>query len=217
MNWAILDCLAPSEREDVLAATTRRRFARGEIIVYAGDAGESLHLLERGRAAVCIGTADGDELTIGVVGPGDYFGEQALVDGVRRRTASVVALEAVETRSLPRGEFDRLRSRNPGIDQVLVTALSERVTRLTLQLAEALFVPVEVRLVRRLVELAVVYGTGDGPPVVPLTQQQIGMLAGTTRPTVNRVLGELAAAGVVEVGRGRVVVCDLAELERRGA
>ena len=95
--------------------------------------------------------------------------------------------------------------------------LAEEVRRLSGLLVEALHVPVDTRVVRRLVALTDAYRDpgSDGPVEVPLTQEDLASLAGTSRATVNRVVGEAERAGVVELRRGRIIVLDREELERR--
>jgi CRP-like cAMP-binding protein len=70
---------------------------------------------------------------------------------------------------------------------------------------------------RRLYELAGIYGgpRRENPVTVPLTQEDIASLAGTSRATVNRVLREEEKRGTVSLGRGRTVVLDLAALQPR--
>jgi CRP-like cAMP-binding protein len=217
VNWAILDGLHQDERDTVLATTARRRFRRRAAIVRQGDLGDSLHLLDRGRVAVQVSTSDGDIVTIGILGPGSYFGEQALVGDTGVRMAGVVALEPVETLALHRDDFERLRGQHPSVNGVLVRALSNRVDRLTDQLIETLFMSAETRVCRRLLELTELYrapGSAE-TAVIGLTQEEIATLAGTSRPTVNRVLAELTQAGIVNVGRGTVEVNDYRSLAAR--
>jgi len=217
VDWEILRGLNEGERRAVLRSTTRRRFRKGEVVFHEGDLGESLHLLDRGRAAVRVSTPEGDHVTIGVIGPGAFFGEQALVGTDNHRMASVIALEPLETLALRRDDFSRLRADHPMVDSVLVTALSERVNRLTDQLVEALFVAAEKRLCRRLLELADIYAANEsgGPVSIPLTQEELATLAGTSRPTVNRVLQELVQADIAHVRRGGVEVIDPGRLAAR--
>lgn len=217
MDWAILSSLGDAERRAVLSSTVRRRYRKGEVVFHEDDLAESLHLLDRGRAAIRVSTPQGDHVTINVIGPGSFFGEQALVGGDNHRMAAVIALQPLETLALRRVDFDRLRAEHPMVDSVLVLALSERVNRLTTQLVEALFASAEQRLCRRLHELTTTFtvpGLG-GPVSIPLTQEELAALAGTSRPTVNRVLQELVQAAIVVVRRGSVDVLDEARLERR--
>jgi CRP-like cAMP-binding protein len=217
VDWAILSSLGDAERRAVLSSTVRRRYRKGEVVFHEDDLAESLHLLDRGRAAIQVSTPQGDHVTINVIGPGSFFGEQALVGADNHRMAAVIALQPLETLALRRVDFDRLRAQHPVVDSVLVLALSERVNRLTSQLVEALFASAEQRLCRRLHELTTTFTVpGFGGPVsIPLTQEELAALAGTSRPTVNRVLQELVQAAIVVVRRGSVDVLDGARLERR--
>ena len=215
--WSFLEGVPEEDRRRLLAATQRRRFARREVLFHDGDLGDTVHLLDRGRVAVRITTPAGDVATLRVRGPGEVIGELALLDARFRRAATVVALERVETLALHRDEFFELRRRHPSVDAFLVNVLAEEVRRLSLLLVEALHVPVDTRVLRRLVALADAYREPgvDGPIEVPLTQEDLASLAGTSRATVNRVVGEAERAGLVERRRGRIVVVRPQELADR--
>lgn len=215
--WSFLEGVPEEDRRRLLAATRRRRFARREVLFHDGDPGDTVHLLDRGRVAVRITTPAGDVATLRVRGPGEVIGELALLDEQFRRAATVVALERVETLALHRDQFLELRRRHPSVDAFLVNVLAEEVRRLSLLLVEALHVPVDTRVLRRLVALAEAYRDrdADGPTEVPLTQEDLASLAGTSRATVNRVVGEAERAGLVERRRGRIVVVQPEELARR--
>jgi CRP-like cAMP-binding protein len=218
VRWSFLEGVPEDDRRRLLAATHRRRFARREVLFHEGDPGDTVHLLDRGRVAVRITTPLGDVATLRVRGPGEVIGELALLGAVSRRTATVVALERTETLSLHRDQFAELRGRHPSVDDFLVNVLAEEVTRLSGLLVEALYIPVDVRVVRRLVALMADYAEG-GPAVgveIPLTQEDLASLAGTSRATVNRVVGEAEKAGLVELRRGRIIVRDPDGLAARG-
>jgi CRP-like cAMP-binding protein len=217
----LLEGLTPDTRAELLTELRRRRFAKGEVIFHEGDPGDTLHLIERGHVAIRTSTPLGDVLTLTVLGPGDGFGEQALLSADARRTASAVALGPAETRSLSRDRFEHLRRSAPSVDRFLVELLAAQVRRLSAQVLDALYLSAEVRTLRRLADLADLFGDrdgpgdGDGPCVVPLTQDDLASLAGTTRPTVNRVLKAAKDDGIVAMARGRIEVRDRAELARR--
>lgn len=217
MDWAILSTLSDDERRAVLTSTVRRKYRKGEIIFHEDDVGESLHLLERGRAAIRVSNSLGDEVIITVIGPGSFFGEQALIGDNNHRSATVISLQPVESLALHRTDFDRLRAEHPAVDSLLVTALSERVNRLTDHLLEALFTPADKRLCRRLFELTGTYVVpgATGPISIPLTQEELASLAGTSRPTANRVLQDLVQSQIIAVRRGSVEVLDASRLKGR--
>jgi CRP-like cAMP-binding protein len=152
----------------------------------------------------------GDVATIAVRGAGESFGEMALVSDEPRRSATVTALEQAETFAVYRDDFASLRRRHPSIDQLLLRFLANEVRLLNERLLEALYLPVEKRVLRRLVELAALY-----QGVITLTQEALAELAGTSRPTLNQVLREEERRGTIELERGRTTVLDLVELARR--
>lgn len=199
----------------MLAAARRRRYARRETLWHEGDPGDTLHLIDAGRIAIRVGTPLGDTATVTVLGPGEVLGELALLEGASgasgRRSASAVALERTETLVIHHDAFEELRREHPTVERFLVAVLAEQVRRLTTHLVDALYVPADTRVARRLLELDAVYDGGD----IALTQEDVATLAGTSRATVNRVVGELETAGAVELRRGRIKVLDGVALERK--
>jgi CRP-like cAMP-binding protein len=190
VEWDLLSTLAEADRRQVLAAGRRRRFERGEVVFHEGDAGDVLHLLAKGHVAVRVTTPMGDVALLHVLGPGDFFGELAAVS-LGPRSATVVCLDATETLSLRRDHLDDLRHTHPGVN--------------------------DRRVWRRLAELSDLYGPPvDGRVVVPLTQEDLAHLAGTTRPTANRTLKSGEDAGLLRIARGRIEVLDLAQVAERG-
>ena len=219
MDWDLLASLPDGDRAEILAAAARRSFNRGEILVHAGDRADSLHLIIEGRVAVQISTADGDRATLNILSPGDYFGELSLVGSVsgRHRTATVLALEPTRTLSLDAGTFERLRTRQPAFERLLVTALAARVEQLSERLLDVLYVGLDRRLYRCLLELATIYHDDTVPLSIPLTQDQVAGLVGGTRPSVNQALQKLSGQGIVQLQRGRIVIRDMAALQRKAS
>lgn len=211
-EWPLLQPLSEDDRRRVLAAARRRRYARRETLWHEGDPGDTLHLVDSGRIAIRVGTPLGDTATVTVLGPGDVVGELALASGEPgRRTASAVALERTETLVIHHDAFEELRREHPTVERFLVLVLAAQVRRLTGHLLDALYVPADTRVARRLLELHAVYDGGD----IALTQEDVATLAGTSRATVNRVVGELEGLGAVALTRGRITVLDRDRLERR--
>ena len=214
MIWPLLEGLSEQDRERVLASTRDRRYQRREVVFHQGDLGDEFHLVVQGRTAVQASTPHGDIVTLMVVGPGDFFGELALLEPASRRNATVLALEPSETLVLSGERFNELRQAYPSVNRVLVEALAARLRRLNDLLVEALYFPVETRLLRRLVEIAEEWGWQDANGRLELTQEDLALMAGTTRPTVNRVLQRGVQQGVVGVGRGHVDILDLPKLRK---
>jgi CRP/FNR family transcriptional regulator, cyclic AMP receptor protein len=208
-----MDGVPEEELRRLLSIARRRRFSRNEVVFHREDPADSLHLVSKGRFAVRIMTPLGETVTIGIRGPGESFGEMALVAERRKRSATVEALEEAETFAVYVAEFQHLRREHPGVNQVLIGFLAEELDRQNEFLLEALYVPVERRVLRRLAELSEVYAGRDS--VIPLTQEQLAEMAGTSRATVNRVLREEQERGTVELRRGRTAVLDPEAIARR--
>lgn len=211
MEWKLLRHLPPEDVRELLAVARRRRFARREVVFHQEDPADSLHLVVTGRFAIRIMTRRGETSTIGVRGPGDSFGEMALVGDEPTRSATVAALEAGETFAVYKDEFQRVRRQHPGVTDLLVAFLAGEVRRQNALLLEALHVPVERRVRRRVLELAELYPDRQ----VPLTQEELAEMAGTTRATVNATLRAEQERGTIELRRGRVVVLDPEALRTR--
>ena len=215
----LLAALTEEARASLLERCRRRQYGRGAYLVYEGDPGDSLHLIVRGRVAVLIGGAAGNPFTVALMGAGDFFGEQALLNQAAVRGATIQAIEPTETLVLGRGEFEELRQQHPEVDRLLIGVLVAMVDRLTRQVAELTDVPGTVRIYRRIVALAELYADerrGASATIeIPLTQEQLAGLAGVHLRLTSRVLGEARAAGLLDTSKRRLVVRDLEGLRQR--
>jgi CRP/FNR family cyclic AMP-dependent transcriptional regulator len=212
MQWELLREVPDTEVRRVLSIARRRTFARGEVVFHEGDPADSLHLVAKGRFAVRITTPLGESALLTVRGPGEAFGELALVSGREAlRSATVEALEPGDTHAVYRREFDELRREHPTVGEVLVALLAESLRRTNALLLDAYYAPAETRVLRRLRDLAGAFPNGE----VRLTQEDLASLAGTSRATVNKVLRDAERSGVLELRRGRTIVRDDEALARR--
>jgi len=211
----LLEGLSEEQRRSLLATARRHRYAPGEVVFHEGDPADSLHVIESGRVSVGLTTSYGNQVTFALQSKGEMFGELALLSPDSRRTATVTALERTETMVIHRSDFDRLRADQPQVTEALLRILAARVRMLSERLTEALYVPADVRVLRRLLEVGEIYSLVAEGGAVPLTQDQLGDLAGTARATVNRVLRREAARGVLKLERGRITILDRGALTAR--
>ena len=208
-QFLLLEHLDERLLRDTLSQARRRRFKRNEAIVREGDPGDSLHLIDKGHVAIRITTSDGSVATMRILGRGDQFGEIATLVG-SPRNATAIALDDVETLSLHRDVILRVRAETPAIDRSLLDGALREVTRLSNALTEVLYEPVPKRMARHLQRLCEVF---DGD-LIPLTQDDLAGLCGTTRQTANQILQEMQQVGLITVGRGKVTVVDHTQLAR---
>jgi CRP/FNR family cyclic AMP-dependent transcriptional regulator len=211
----IFEVLDGPTRHAVLAAARRRSFGSGEVIFHEGDPADAFHVIDSGLVAIRSSTPLGDTATFTVLGPGEFFGEVALVTAQKLRTASAVAKTATRTISLHRDDLERLRSEHPAVTELLLVALAGHIARLSTQLVDAYYVPVNKRIYRRLLHIADVVGPDGGTVTLPLTQDDLAGLAGTTRQTVNLALSAAEGDGLIQRERGKITLLDRALLARR--
>jgi CRP-like cAMP-binding protein len=214
MDWPVLASLPQDERLNLVARLRRQVYRRDEVICHQGDPADTLHLIAAGHVSVRVTLRGGEFVTVAILGPGDTFGEFALVSDAHRRGATVVALETSETLALGRPEFERLRTSYPGIDRFLVELLSARLEKVNNNLLEALYIPAEKRVMRRLLYLCDLYAGDEQRITIPVTQETLASIAGTTRPTANQVLRRLVASKIVAVNRSQITVEDRSGLQR---
>ena len=198
------------------AALRVRRFKRGETIFHADDPGDALYIVASGHVKITVPSEDGSEPAIlTTIGPADYFGELALLDGAPR-SATAVAIDDVETQLLRREAFDRLVDSEPALRRTLLAALAAEIRRLTGQVEDLHFLDLPGRLARHLVRL-LPPEAGDPPTgryrmPWPYTQSELAAMIGGSRQSVNRLLADLVARGLVRFDGDELVIPDAARL-----
>ena len=208
--------LSAAELATLAAALRPRHYAKGEVIFHEQDPGNTCYIVETGRVKVATFSPDGRQITLALLGPGDLFGELALLDGVARST-DAVALEACRLLELPRDRFlDFLRAHWETTSKLLAV-LAHRLRRTDELLEDALFLHVPARLAKALLELAESQGerVAGAIRIAPhLTQSDLAALVGTSRESVNKWLGFYQQRGIVQLDAGTIVICRPQELRR---
>jgi CRP/FNR family transcriptional regulator/CRP/FNR family cyclic AMP-dependent transcriptional regulator len=212
----MLDELPPEEREPLAAVLRRRTYRRGEVVFHLGDPGQTLHFVRRGRLKIVIPGESGEEAVLTVVGPGDMFGEITLLDG-GPRSATVTALEEVETATLSRSDFLELLHRSPAVAERLLAEMARTIRRLSEEVTDLMFLDLRGRLVKKLLELAEAHGRpGEGGIEIQaaLTQEELAGMIGATRQRVNRLLGFFEDQGAIARHGRRIVILKPEALRR---
>jgi CRP-like cAMP-binding protein len=212
---SFLDALPEPGRERVLATSRQRSYEPGEVIVRQGDDATAFFMIESGSVAVRFTTPVGDSVILSVMGAGDVFGETGMLSPKQERTATAEAIGDVTARVLRYEQFDRMRRDHAEVGEFLLHVLARRADRLSHLVAEAHYVAVDRRVARRLFETGRHFAGSSHPVVVPLTQEDVAQLAGTTRPTTNLVLKKLEADAVIKLARGRIEIHDIPGLRAR--
>lgn len=208
--------LQRAELERLSVGLRRKCYRKGRVIVWQGDPGTTLFLIESGRAKVVVTSTRGQEAILNVLGPGDFFGDIAILDG-GPRTADVIAVEDSRLLLLERNVLVSAIEENPGLGLKLLAALAGRLRRDVELLEEASFMSVAARLARVLLRLADVPDEVDtGVYSIPTrwTQAELAALVSASRETVNRCLGELENRGIIRREGGQIVIMKPDELSK---
>jgi CRP/FNR family transcriptional regulator, cyclic AMP receptor protein len=198
-------------------AMRRRSFRPGEVIFHRDDPGQVLYIIREGKVKIYITSPEGQEVVLAVFGPSDYFGELALLDG-QPRSASAIALDAVEAYALQRNDFITAVSHYPRIAIQVMNVLSRRLRQTDAMIEDLLFLDVHGRVAKKLLELAEVHGvsTPEGIRIeLRLTQSDLASLVGASRESVNKVMGYFADKRFIATEKRKITILRLADLRRR--
>jgi CRP/FNR family transcriptional regulator/CRP/FNR family cyclic AMP-dependent transcriptional regulator len=202
---------------DLASVTRRRGFRPGEVIFHRDDPGQVLYVIREGKVRIYVTGPDGQEATLVVFGPGDYFGELALLDE-QPRSATAVALDAVEVYALQRSDFLSAVLRHPRIAIQVMRVLSLRLRQTDSMIEDLLFLDVHGRVAKKLLELAELHGvrTSEGIRIeMKLTQSDLAALVGASRESVNKVIGYFIDKRFISTEKRRVTILRLVDLRRR--
>jgi CRP-like cAMP-binding protein len=206
--WPRVPGLTQADVDQLVGFARRRSYRRNEVIFHEGDSADTVHLIQVGHVASRAVTEAGETVTYRILGPGDMFGLLSLQSGKVRRYGTAVALGSTVTYMITAERLRELWLGDPAMSQLVVDLLAAQIRIFTAALVEALFVPVDNRVLRRMVALSELFGQGRAGAEIPLTQEDIAELAGTSRATVNRVMKDLEAARCIQRRRSAVVVVD---------
>ena len=179
------------EIDDVIAHSSERRVAKGTWIFSKGDEGSSMMAVLSGRVRIGTTSSEGKEVTLNVIGPGEVFGEIALLDG-KPRSADAAAIDDTLLMVVERRHFLPLLMRHEGLVERLLVVLCERLRRTSLAYEEVALVNLPARLARVLCRLGLEYGRPDPAGGVriemKLSQRDLANLVASTRESVNKQL-----------------------------
>lgn len=196
----------------------RKTYRTREVVLRKGDPAMQMYVIAKGRLKAITAGAEGRQAALSIMGPGEVFGEVALLDG-EPRSATIRALEPCELIILNRNEFYHFLERNPSAAIGLLQVLARRLRRLSERVEDSTFLEIPGRLAKALVRLAQRYGrdVGDGTRIeLKLSQQELGDLVGATRESVNKQLRAWQSEGLLEQEKGRVILKDVEAFEMLG-
>ena len=203
-NIPLFSGLEEAELQALSSKAVTRHYPRNTIIISEGDVSDSLYCILSGRVKVFLNDDEGKEVILNNQGPGDYFGEMALLDS-GPRSASVMTIEDSKMVVISKVDFDEFLLLHRDAMRKIMCGLIKRLRALTDNVRSLALMDVYGRVARVLLELSV----KEGDTLVikeGLTQQDIASRVGASREMVSRILKELRTGGYIEIHNKHIVI-----------
>jgi CRP/FNR family transcriptional regulator, cyclic AMP receptor protein len=210
---SFLDLLPEADRAALLRAGTPVRFGDDEILVLQGDVGDFLYVLTEGKVKVLVSAESGAETMLAIRARGDLVGEFALIDS-KPRTATARSIGPVSARRVSRAEYGEFTAAHPAVAGLVFKYVLGKVRASTVRRAAERTWGARGLLAQELYDLALEHGEPGpaGAVRVPITQAELGQLAGVAVSTTERVLKELRMLGIIATRYGATEIRDMAAL-----
>jgi len=190
----------------LVSVVTRRSAPRGSVIMAAGDPVDSLYIVISGRLKVMMGDAEGKEVILSLIGPGEYFGEMGLIDD-SPRSASVVAIEACELLCVTKRDFRKCLAESAEMAASVMRGLVRRLREADRKIGSLALLDVYGRVARLLLDMSEVQN-GLRTVTKRLPKQDIAKMIGASREMVSRVMKDLQMGGYIEMRGSTIVLHD---------
>lgn len=212
----LLGALDAAEKRELLGHAQVRSVGAQRVVFSKGDAGDGLYGVMAGRIVITVESSAGKELILNTFGPGTFFGEIALLDG-KGRTGSALAREPSTLLFLARSVFLPFLEQRPRTMVRVIAFLCEQLRRTTQLVEDSVFLNVPTRLAKQLATLTHEWTQRDAPGAsvtVRTSQNELAQNLGVSREIISRQLALWREAGIIDVGRGHIVVRDARALDR---
>ena len=202
--------LSSDQRNALVRSAHLRTVAGGGAIFLMGDPGDSMMAIITGTVRISAPSPDGKEIILGLLHPGEFFGELALLDG-RERSADAKAMTDCTLAILNRRDVLAFLDRNPSGWPSVVEVLCDRLRRTTLQITEVALLELPVRLAKALLRLTAIASGAAG--LIKLSQRELGNIVGATRESVNKCMREWQRNGTIGIEGNSIRILDRDHLQ----
>ena len=202
------------EMEAMSQAAPMRTYPAGTMIFSPHEPVQALFILKKGRIRIFRVSEDGRALTTAIIEPGTIFGEMVAL-GQQMHDSFAEAMDEVVVCVMSRSDVRRLLLGDPRIATRIAETMGRRLAELEQRLSDTVFKSVPERVAGTVATLAEGRGRLRGGQV-RITHEQLAALAGTSRETTTKVLGDLADEGLITLGRGRITDLDIDGLRTIG-
>ena len=182
-----------------------RQFPKKTQIVVEGDASHSMYFILEGRVKVYLDDETGKEIVVNIHGPGEFFGELGLIEGIPR-TASVITMEDTRVGILNDNDFRTCMEKYPEFSMKLMHNLVTRLREATETIRKLGLMDVYRRIVVTFLNMAEEDNNGRFIIREKLTQQNIANRVGASREMVARILKDLRTGNYISMEDGLIVI-----------
>jgi CRP/FNR family cyclic AMP-dependent transcriptional regulator len=211
--------LDPEALDQLCRYAKHSSLKRGATIVSKGDPGNSLVAVVSGTVKISVSSPDGRSAILNLIGPGEIFGEVAVLDGLAR-TADATANTNCEIYVIDRRDFLPFVRSQPALAMKLIELLCTRLRWTSDQVEEVILQDLPGRLASALLRLTEKHKLAQGGRTIAITQQEISEMVGMTRESINKQLRAWATRNLVRLEHGAIVVLNagmLRELAEAGS
>ena len=209
--------MLPSKAMTQLASLVDDRIVkRGSFVFRPDDRGDSIYMLKSGRVKISRFSKDGRELVLGVVEPGEMFGEEAIPAGTAKRTAFAEALEDAMVCRLHVDEFNKMLKEFPDLSVRFSKLMSKRLEEARDRMEDFVFRNIAERLAGFLLSIAKKHGKQQEEGVfleTRITHQEIASRIGSTRETVTATLNDFKRTNIIAMQGRKIIITDSEALE----
>jgi CRP/FNR family transcriptional regulator len=214
-NVPLFQDLTEDELRTIAPLFQENKWNRGKLLFMEGDTGDELFVVKSGVVKI-YRFDDEKEIILALFGPGDFFGEMAVIQPALNRSATAETLESCSIYTMKRSVFYEFMEKHPRMCIKLLEVTVQRLRNANDQIYNLTFLDVRSRIIRTILRLAEERGVklGDGLLVdIRMTHQQLASFAGTARESATKVLQELSEEGMIVVEKKRIFLPDHEKLK----
>jgi len=214
-NCHLFSGLTADERAAIADRARIRSYGAGETVFAIGSPGNQMMALLSGAIRISVPSADGKELLLALIQPGEVFGELAVLDG-KERSADAVAETACTLAILDRNDILSFFERNPSAWPKLVEILCERLRRTDQAFAEVALMQLSVRLAKAVLRILndQINSAVTKTTKIQFSQRELANMVGGARESVNRCLSKWQRSGVIQIVEGSITITNRTALEK---
>ncbi len=216
-NFSMFQILSPEEMQELDSLTVMREVPEKQVIYLSDDEAKHLYILKEGKVKISRLSEDGREVILGILGPGEVFGELSLIDQGKRDEIAIVTENALVCK-ISTDQFGKMMQQNKALNFQITKFIGLRLKKIQNRLENIIFKTSEQRIRSFIKDMAHDVGRnisgekGQWEIRLRLTHQEVGKLTAASRQTVTTVFNELERKDIISYNRNRILVKDIEKL-----